>query len=87
MADKKFVKGWAREVQTQYGSLFNLRIHAKSIAELTKDDEWYVNITMMKIKEPKEHWYTHHFVENTYQRDKQAKQTEQAKKMDDDLPF
>jgi len=87
MADKNFIKGWARAVQWQYGEFFNLRIHAKAIAELPQDDEWYVSITMSKVREPKERGYTHYLVENTYQKDKQVKQEEQQVRLDDDLPF
>lgn len=87
MAEKNFIKGWARAVNWQYWEFFNLRIHLKSLSEIQQDDEWYVNITMSKVKEPKDRWYTHYFVENTYQKDKQAKQVEQTKKIEDDLPF
>lgn len=87
MADKNFIAGWAREVNGQYWQFFNLRINLKSINRLPQDDEWYVNITMSKIKEPKEKWYTHYLVENDYQSKKKEKNEEQAKKVDDDLPF
>ena len=81
MADKNYIKwGW-REVITQYGSLFNIRINANQLNKLPQDDEWYVQITMMKIKKPKEHWYTHYFVENSRNKDKQKQ------KKEENLPF
>ena len=64
MANKNYIKWEWREVITQYGSLFNIRINVNQLNKLPQDNEWYVQITMMKIKEPKEHWYTHYFDEN-----------------------
>ena len=83
MADKNYIKwGW-REVLTQYGSLFNIRINANQLNKLPQDDEWYVQITMMKIKEPKKYWYTHYFIENTYKKWETKIKTKPA----EDLPF
>jgi len=89
MTEKNYIKGWAREVETQYGNLFNIRINVNQLGKLPCDDEWYVSITMYKIKEPKEKGYTHYFVENTYNKAKEAnkKSAEELKKDQEDLPF
>ena len=60
--------------------LFNIRINVNQLNKLPQDDKWYVQITMMKIKEPKKYWYTHYFVENSRNKDKQKQKKE-------DLPF
>lgn len=84
MSDKNFIKGWAKQVSTQYWDLFNIRINVNQLNKLPTDDEWYVQITMMKIKEPKEKGYTHYFVENTY---KKWETKQETKGEDSDLPF
>lgn len=77
MSEKKFIKWWARQIDWQRWSFFNIRIHEKSILACEKDDEGYFNITMSKLKEPKEKWYTHYLVENTYKKWESKKSPEQ----------
>jgi ubiquinone biosynthesis protein Coq4 len=89
MADKKFIKGFIKEIQTQYWNLFNISLNLEQLKELPVDKYGNIKLTMMKRKEVWQYNDTHYMIENNYQWwwQQQEQQSKDEEEMESDLPF
>ncbi|MCB9806389.1 hypothetical protein H6768_00485 [Candidatus Peribacteria bacterium] len=71
MADKKYIGGSAKAVSTQYGEILNLSLKLADMQDIV-NEKGYVNMTVMKRKEPGQYGDTHYVVENDYQKNRDA---------------
>ncbi len=71
MADKKYIGGSAKAIQTQYGEMMNLSLKLEDMQAIV-NEKGYVNMTVMKRKEPGQYGDTHYVVENDYQKNRDA---------------
>lgn len=71
MSDKKYIGGSAKAIQTQYGEMMGLSLKLEDMQAIV-NEKGYVNMTVMKRKEPGQYGDTHYVVENTYQKDREA---------------
>lgn len=71
MADKNYIGGSAKAVPTQYGEMMNLSLKLEDMQKIV-NDKGYVNMTVMKRKEPGQYGDTHYVVENDYQKNREA---------------
>lgn len=86
MAEKRFVESFCKEVETQYGSLFNIDIKKEDFDSLPVNDAGFVKLTLLRRKEVWQYWQTHYLVLNDYKKDKESDWARPAP-ADDDLPF
>lgn len=78
MAEKIYVRGSAKAVKTQYGSLMNFSVNVNDLKEHANEDG-RVNLTMGKRQEVWQYWDTHSVWVNDYKK-------EEEKKSEDDIP-
>ncbi len=71
MADKKYIGGSAKAVSTQYGEILNLSLKLEDMQAIV-NEKGYVNMTVLKRKEPWQYGDTHYVVENDYQKNREA---------------
>ena len=71
MADKKYIGGSAKAVSTQYGEILNLSLKLADMQDIV-NEKGYVNMTVLKRKEPGQYGDTHYVVENDYQKNRDA---------------
>lgn len=70
MADKKYI-GWsAKAVTTQFGEILNLSLKLEDMQEIA-NDRGYVNMSVMKRREPGQYGDTHYVVENDYMKNRE----------------
>ncbi len=69
MADKKYIGGSAKAITTQYGEMMNLSLKLEDMQAIV-NEKGYVNMTVMKRKEPGQYGDTHYVVENDYQKNR-----------------
>jgi hypothetical protein len=69
MADKKYIGGSAKAVSTQYGEILNLSLKLEDMQAIV-NEKGYVNMTVLKRKEPGQYGDTHYVVENDYQKNR-----------------
>ncbi len=69
MADKKYIGGSAKAVSTQYGEILNLSLKLEDMQAIA-NEKGYVNMTVLKRKEPGQYGDTHYVVENDYQKNR-----------------
>ncbi len=69
MADKKYIGGSAKAVSTQYGEILNLSLKLADMQDIV-NEKGYVNMTVLKRKEPGQYGDTHYVVENDYQKNR-----------------
>jgi len=92
MADKKYIGGSAKAVSTQYGEILNLSLKIEDMQAIA-NEKGYVNMTVMKRKEPGQYGDTHYVVENDYQKNREeggggaAPTGPSTKAADIDVPF
>lgn len=90
MADKKYIGGSAKAVSTQYGEILNLSLKLEDMQAIA-NEKGYVNMTVLKRKEPGQYGDTHYVVENDYQKNRDANGGAPAgpstKSVADDVPF
>ncbi len=89
MADKKYIGGSAKTVSTQYGEILNLSLKLADMQDIV-NEKGYVNMTVLKRKEPGQYGDTHYVVENDYQKNRDSSassgpNTQPATEMD--VPF
>ena len=63
MADKKYIGGSAKAVSTQYDEILNLSLKLEDMQAIA-NEKGYVNMTVLKRKEPGQYGDTHYVVEN-----------------------
>lgn len=63
---KNYIKWFYKEVETKFGSVYNLSINLSELNSLTPDKYWNVKLTMMKRREPSQYWDTHYVIEDTF---------------------
>jgi len=71
MADKNYIGGSAKVIPTQYGDMMNLSLKLEDMQKIV-NEKGYVNMTVMKRKEPGQYGDTHYVVENDYQKNRDA---------------
>lgn len=92
MADKKYIGGSAKAVSTQYGEILNLSLKIEDMQAIA-NEKGYVNMTVLKRKEPGQYGDTHYVVENDYQKNREEGASNQApagpstKAAEMDVPF
>ncbi|MBP6921372.1 hypothetical protein KBB89_02390 [Candidatus Gracilibacteria bacterium] len=90
MADKKYIGGSAKAVSTQYGEILNLSLKIEDMQAIA-NEKGYVNMTVLKRKEPGQYGDTHYVVENDYQKNREegggAPAGPSTKAADIDVPF
>lgn len=89
MADKKYIGGSAKAVSTQYGEILNLSLKLEDMQAIA-NEKGYVNMTVLKRKEPGQYGDTHYVVENDYQKNREeggALAGPSTKAADIDVPF
>lgn len=89
MADKKYIGGSAKAVSTQYGEILNLSLKLEDMQAIA-NEKGYVNMTVLKRKEPGQYGDTHYVVENDYQKNREeggAPAGPNTKAADIDVPF
>jgi len=89
MADKKYIGGSAKAVSTQYGEIMNLSLKIEDMQAIA-NEKGYVNMTVLKRKEPGQYGDTHYVVENDYNKNREGGEsvgpvTTKAPEMD--VPF
>ncbi len=70
MADKKYIGGSAKAVSTQYGEIMNLSLKIEDMQAIV-NEKGYVNMTVLKRKEPGQYGDTHYVVENDYNKNRE----------------
>lgn len=65
MADKNYIGGSAKAVQTQHGEIMNLSLKLEDLQKIV-NERGYCNISVTKRKEPSKYCDTHSVFENTY---------------------
>ena len=91
MADKNYIGGSAKVVSTQFGEIINLSLKLEDMQKIV-NEKGYMNISVMKRKEPGQYGDTHYVVENDYQKNREtngasAPSTPSAKSAEMDVPF
>lgn len=91
MADKKYIGGSAKAITTQYGEMMNLSLKLEDMQAIA-NEKGYVNMTVMKRKEPGQYGDTHYVVENDYQKNREEGSSPSpagpsTKAADIDVPF
>lgn len=89
MADKKYIGGSAKAVSTQYGEILNLSLKLEDMQAIA-NEKGYVNMTVLKRKEPGQYGDTHYVVENDYQKNREEGGVlagPSTKAADIDVPF
>lgn len=76
MAEKNYVRGTAKVVQTQYGSLFNFSVNVQDLEKDANEDGW-INLTAGKRKEIDKYGNTHSIWVNDFNKED---------KKEDDIP-
>jgi hypothetical protein len=71
MADKNYIGGSAKVVSTQFGEIINLSLKLEDMQKIV-NEKGYVNMSVMKRKEPGQYGDTHYVVENDYQKTREA---------------
>ncbi len=74
MADKNYIGGSAKVVSTQYGEIINLSLKLEDMQKIV-NEKGYVNMSIMKRKEPGQYGDTHYVVENDYNKNREANGT------------
>ena len=69
MADKKYIGGSAKTISTQYGEIMSLSLKLADMQDI-ENEKGYVNMTVLKRKEPGQYGDTHYVVENDYQKNR-----------------
>lgn len=91
MADKNYIGGSAKVVSTQFGEIINLSLKLEDMQKIV-NEKGYVNMSVMKRKEPGQYGDTHYVVENDYQKNREANgtstpSTPSTKSAEMDVPF
>lgn len=91
MADKNYIGGSAKVVSTQFGEIINLSLKLEDMQKIV-NEKGYVNMSVMKRKEPGQYGDTHYVVENDYQKNREAHDSSapaapSAKSAEMDVPF
>lgn len=91
MADKNYIGGSAKVVSTQFGEIINLSLKLEDMQKIV-NEKGYVNMSVMKRKEPGQYGDTHYVVENDYQKNHEASgasapSTPSTKSAEMDVPF
>lgn len=92
MSDKKYIGGSAKAVSTQYGEILNLSLKLEDMQAIA-NEKGYVNMTVLKRKEPGQYGDTHYVVENDYQKNREESSSSatpagpSTKAADIDVPF
>lgn len=68
---KNYIGGSAKAITTQYGEMMNLSLKLEDMQEIA-NDKGYVNMTVMKRREPGQYGDTHYVVENDYQKTRES---------------
>lgn len=71
MADKKYIGGSAKARQTQYGEILSLSLKLEDMQAIV-NEKGYVNMTVLKRKEPGQYGDTHYVVEDDYMKNREA---------------
>lgn len=66
MAEKNFIKGGCKEIQTQYGSIMNVNLNLEQLNTLPVDKYGNIKLTIMKRREVGQYGDTHYAIENTF---------------------
>lgn len=66
MADKNYIRGFYKEINTQWWPIFNLNINVEDLQKLPVDDFGNVRTTLIKRREVGQFWDTHALIENNY---------------------
>lgn len=83
MAEKNYIKWWAKEINGKYGSFINLTLLLSDLEALPRTEKGYIKITVAPRKEVWQYWDTHYVFENTYVWQQQPEQEVE----EEDAPF
>lgn len=67
MSNKKYIKGTAKAVQTQYGEILNLSLSLEDL-QTCKSHNGYIKLQVTKRQAEGKFGETHSVTENTYER-------------------
>ena len=76
MADKTYIKSFAKEITGEYGSFMSVSIDVNDLAKYQNNVGW-VNIKMVKRKSPGEKGQTHYVVLNEWKKPDSPQKIEQ----------
>lgn len=86
MSEKNYIGGSAKARQTQYGEILSLSLKLEDMQKIV-NDRGYVNMTVLRRREPGQYGDTHYVVEDDYMKNRDMSAPDTSSEPAIEAPF